>query len=69
MFFNLNLVSDYTINKITKYLNENPENILVSDSETKIKYKPYSPNDANDSFTGQKLSNQEKSIIKKINKF
>lgn len=68
MFFNLNLVSDDTITKICNYLNENTDTYLISDSETKIKYKPYSPNDASDSFSGQKLSNQEKSIIKKINK-
>jgi hypothetical protein len=71
MFLNLNLLSDETISKLGIYLNENTDNYLLSDSDinTKIKYQPYSPNDTNvDSFSGQKLSNQEKSLIKKINK-
>jgi hypothetical protein len=69
MFFNINLLTDNAIDKIDSYLNENTDNITVTDTESKIKYKPYSIDEIDSSpKLGPKLSNQEKSILKKIQK-
>lgn len=68
IFFNINLLSDETIGKIENYFIENTENL--TESETKIKYKPYSVDELEsiNNSGGPKLSNQEKSIIKKLTK-
>ena len=68
IFFNINLLSDETIEKIENYFIENTENL--TESETKIKYKPYSVDELEsiNNSGGPKLSNQEKSIIKKLTK-
>ena len=68
IFVNINILSDETIIKLNDYLNENTDNITTTATETenKIKYKPYS---IDENITSDKLSNHEKSILKKINKF
>jgi hypothetical protein len=68
IFFNINLLSDETIEKLENYFIENTENL--TESETKIKYKPYSVDELEsiNNSGGPKLSNQEKSIIKKLTK-
>lgn len=67
IFFNINALSDYCIEKIDLFLNNISE--IVTESETKIKYKPYFVDDMeNINKLGPKLSNQEKSIIKKFQK-
>jgi len=65
IFININLLSDESIDKIEEYLNENTENNTLTETENKIKYKPYS---VEDNTINHKLSNHEKSILKKINK-
>jgi hypothetical protein len=65
IFININLLSDDTIDKLNEYLNENVENITATETENKIKYKPYS---IDENVENSKLSNHEKSILKKINK-
>jgi hypothetical protein len=68
IFFNINVLSDSSIEKIEFFLNSISE--TVTESETKIKYKPYFVDDMeNVNKLGPKLSNQEKSIIKKFQKF
>ena len=74
IFFNLNKLSDLSVNNI----NELVENFEISiDSETneetlsdKIIYKQYSDTDNLDQYDniGPRLSNQERSILKKFNK-
>ena len=68
IFFNINLLSDDAIEKLENYFSENTENL--TESETKIKYKPYSVDELEsiNNSGGPKLSNQEKSIIKKLTK-
>jgi len=66
IFININLLSDDTVEKINEYLNENNDNTTVTETENKIKYKPYS---IDENLATHKLSNHEKSILKKINKF
>ena len=67
IFVNINILSDETIIKLTDYLNDNTENcsMTATETENKIKYKPYS---IDENVTSDKLSNHEKSILKKINK-
>ena len=68
IFFNINVLSDSSIEKIDFFLNSISE--TVTESETKIKYKPYFIDDMeNVNKLGPQLSNQEKSIIKKFQKF
>jgi len=67
IFINVNILSDDTIEKLNEYLNENTECGTVTETDNKIKYKPYSVDDNMTSPT-HKLSNHEKSILKKINK-
>jgi len=67
IFFNINSLSDNCIDNLDCFLNNVYEN--CSESETKIKYKPYLIDELeNVNKLGPKLSNQEKSIIKKISK-
>ena len=67
IFFNINSLSDSCIEKLDSFLNTTCE--TITETETKIKYKPYTTDDLeNVSKLGPKLSNQEKSIIKKFQK-
>jgi hypothetical protein len=67
IFFNINALSDTSIEKIESFLNSISE--TVTESDTKIKYQPYSVDELeNVNKLGPKLSNQEKSIIKKFQK-
>jgi hypothetical protein len=69
IFFNINLLSDMTILELEKYFCENTDCNTITETETKIQYKPYSVDDLEQvSKLGPKLSNQEKSILKKITK-
>jgi len=69
IFFNMNLLSDETIDSLDRYLTDLVDNTTITETEVKIKYKPYSVNEIdNVNKLGPKLSNQEKSIIKKIHK-
>ena len=69
IYFNLNLLSDICIEQINSFLQE--KNILLVETKkiNKIKYEPYSKSCSSESEInyGQKLSNQEKIIIKKCN--
>jgi hypothetical protein len=67
IYFNLNLLSDNCIEKINDFLNE--KTIILSETTqlNKIKYEPYSKTLSSESDYGQKLTNQEKIIIKKCN--
>ena len=68
IFFNINALSNSVIEKIESFLNTITE--IVTESDTKIKYQPYSVDELeNVNKLGPKLSNQEKSIIKKFQKF
>ena len=69
IFFNINLLSDECIKTLHDYLNEINDITTVTESEPKITYQPYSVDDNNINKLGPKLSNQEKSILKKIQKF
>ena len=67
IFFNINSLSDDCIDKLSAFLNISGD--TVTETETKIKYQPYSIDELeNVNKVGPKLSNQEKSIIKKIHK-
>jgi hypothetical protein len=67
IFFNINVLSDSSIEKIESFLITISE--IVTESDTKIKYQPYSVDELeNVNKLGPKLSNQEKSIIKKFQK-
>jgi hypothetical protein len=69
IFFNMNLLSDESIDSLDRYLTDLVDNTTITETEVKIKYKPYSVNEIdNVNKLGPKLSNQEKSIIKKIHK-
>ena len=69
VYFNLNLLSDICIEQINSFLHE--KNILLVETKkiNKIKYEPYNKSYSSESEInyGQKLSNQEKIIIKKCN--
>ena len=68
IFFNINVLSDSSIEKIESFLITISE--IVTESDTRIKYQPYSVDELeNVNKLGPKLSNQEKSIIKKFQKF
>jgi len=70
IFFNINLLSDNCITNLNNYLNDLNDCNTVTESDNKIKYKSYNTNETeNINKLGQKLSNQEKSILKKIQKF
>lgn len=63
IYFNLNLLSDKTIEKINIFLN----NIIETNSEfVKVKYETYNKDTNIENFIiTHKLTNQEKSLIKK----
>ena len=67
IFFNLNSLSDECIDKINIYLSQTLD--TNTETESKIKYQPYNQDELEElNKIGPKLSNQEKSILKK-NKF
>jgi hypothetical protein len=67
IFFNINSLSDSCVEKLDLFLNTICE--TATETETKIKYKPYSIDELETvNKLGPKLSNQEKSIIKKFQK-
>jgi hypothetical protein len=69
IFFNINLLSDTCILGLEKYLSENTDLNSITETENKIKYKPYSVDELETvNKLGPKLSNQEKSLLKKITK-
>jgi len=69
IYFNLNLLSDECIEQITSILDNND---MLNDTQTnteqsKITYETYNKETHIDNFiNGHKLSNQEKSLIKKF---
>jgi len=70
IFFNINLLSDDCIQTLNNYLNEINDVTSVTETENKITYKPYNIDEIDTvNKIGPKLSNQEKSILKKIQKF
>ena len=66
IYFNLNLLSDDAIEEIVDIIKINLESSLSETTEDKLIYKTYSENEI-DIFNsiGPRLSNQEKSILKK----
>jgi hypothetical protein len=70
IFFNINLLSDECIDNLNNYLNELSECTTATETDSKIKYQAYNIDEVeNINKLGPKLSNQEKSILKKIQKF
>ena len=63
IWFNLNLLSDDALDEITTVLNTNLD--TTSESESKFTYVPYDK-EYSEKFTGPRLSNHEKSLIRKI---
>jgi hypothetical protein len=65
IFINMNIISDNCIDNLVEYLEEkNTSSLTMSD---KVNYKSYKFDEIDIiSETGQKLSNQEKNIIKRI---
>jgi hypothetical protein len=72
IFFNMNLLSNDAIIEISDLINHfiETETEAENASEDKVTYKSYSDNDVDtyNSF-GPRLSNQEKSILKKCKNF
>jgi len=69
IYFNMNLISDSGIEKIINYLNNNVDTLSDTLNE-KLIYKTYSENDIDVyNSIGPRLSNQEKSILKKSKNF
>lgn len=67
IYFNLNLLTDECIEKLNIFLDDifNKDEILSEDN--KIKYKPYIKDNLNDNeYNEYKLSNQERSLLKKF---
>jgi hypothetical protein len=65
IFINMNILSDDCIDKLVEFVEDkNTASLTLSD---KVNYKSYKFDDIDViSETGQKLSNQEKNIIKRI---
>jgi hypothetical protein len=70
IFFNINSLSDECTQILDNYLHEITDCNTITETENKIKYQPYSVDEIESvNKLGHKLSNQEKSILKKIQKF
>jgi biotin operon repressor len=70
IFFNINSLSDECTQILDNYLHEINDCNTITETENKIKYQPYSVDEIESvNKLGHKLSNQEKSILKKIQKF
>jgi len=67
IYFNFNLLSDKTIENISDFINQTLDSETVSTTEqTKMTYETYNKESHIENFINlHKLSNQEKSIIKK----
>lgn len=66
IFININLLSDNCIKYIVEFVDDKlKNNIIQTDSET-VNYKVYKFNENDCLSKGQKLSNQERNIIKRI---
>jgi hypothetical protein len=67
IYFNLNLLSDKTIEKLNEFINYTLDSETLTTSEqTKITYETYNKESHIENLISlHKLSNQEKSIIKK----
>ena len=65
IWINLNILEDNTIKKVKKFL-EKTLDLTSSTDNYKYEYKPYIENDIENDI-GPKLSNHEKSLIKRIN--
>jgi hypothetical protein len=65
IFINMNILSDECIDKLVEYIDDkNTSSLTMSD---KVNYKSYKFDEIDIiSESGQKLSNQEKNIIKRI---
>ena len=67
IYFNLNLLSDKTIEDILLILDKNDSDTQTSSEPTKIIYETYNKDTNIENFIiGHKLTNQEKSFIKKF---
>lgn len=68
IFFNINTLSDECIKNLDDYLSNLIDNATITETEGKIKYKPYTVDELeNINQVGPKLSNIEKSLLKKMN--
>ena len=63
IWFNMNLLSDDALDEISELLDTNLE--ITTESENKFTYTPYD-NDFSGKMSGPRLSNHEKSLIRKI---
>ena len=69
IFFNMNLLSDEGIEEILQLIDlTNASETATENTEEKLIYKTYSENEIEvyNSIGGYRLSNQEKSILKKL---
>jgi hypothetical protein len=66
VYFNINILSDDIIEKIYSFISEKIE--TETNTEQKIKYETYSKDNQTqmDIFFGPKLSNQDKTILKRL---
>ena len=66
MYFNINLLSDKTIELMSNYVNEKNESDTTATEYSKIIYESYNKDTNIENFiSSHKLTNQEKSLIKK----
>ena len=69
IYFNINLLSDNTIEKINEIISEKTDTETINSESTKFKYETYNKDNQIENFIqGHKLTNQEKSLIKKFRK-
>ena len=65
VYFNINLLNDNTIKELSDYILDKNETDTPNEI-TKIKYKTYYKENSSDLSYGNKFSNQEKTILKKL---
>jgi hypothetical protein len=66
MYFNINLLSDKTIELINNYINDKVDTETTTTEYSKIIYESYNKDNNIETFiNSHKLTNQEKSLIKK----
>ena len=66
MYFNINLLSDNAINLISSYINDKIESENTTTEYSKIIYETYNKDTNIENFiNSHKLTNQEKTLIKK----
>ena len=69
IFFNINLLSDKSIDEIVNILNEHSINTTETISQNTLQYNPYSVENISESNKDcPRLSNQEMNLIKKLRK-